>query len=59
MMEYIAQDYLEELIRRSMIQVAKRKSDGGVKSCYIHNLLGDLAISEAQDSKFFEVYEKV
>ena len=51
MMEDIAQDYLEELIRRSMIQVAKRKSDGEVKSCYIHNLHRDLVISEARDSK--------
>ena len=59
MMEDIALDYLEELIHRSMIQVGKRKSDVGVKSCYIHNLLGDLAISEAQDSNFFEVYENI
>ena len=58
-MEDIAQDYLEELIHRSMIQVARRKSDGAVKSCYIHHLLRDLAISEAQDSNFFEVYENI
>ena len=58
-MEDIAQDYLEELIHRSMIQVARRKSDGAVKSCYINHLLRDLATSEAQDSNFFEVYEKI
>ncbi|CBI24547.3 unnamed protein product, partial [Vitis vinifera] len=55
--EKVAEDYLEELINRSMIRVVKRKSNGGIKSCHIHGLLRDLAISEAKDSKFFEVYE--
>ena len=53
--EDVAEDYLEELIHRSMIQVVKRKWDGRVKSCRMHDLLRDLAISKAKDSKFFEV----
>ncbi|RVW81232.1 Disease resistance protein RPP13 [Vitis vinifera] len=55
MVEDVAEEYLEELIHRSMIQVAGRKWDGRVKSCRIHDLLRDLAISKAKDSKFFEV----
>ena len=53
--EDVGEDYLEELIHRSMIQVVKRKWDGRVKSCRMHDLLRDLAISKAKDSKFFEV----
>ena len=57
--EDIAEDYLYELIHRSMIQVAKRKVDGRVKSCRIHDLLRDLAISEARDAGLFEVDEMI
>ena len=53
--EDVGEDYLEELIHRSMIQVVKREWDGRVKSCRMHDLLRDLAISKAKDSKFFEV----
>ena len=53
--EDVGEDYLEELIHRSMIQVVERERDGRVKSCRMHDLLRDLAISKAKDSKFFEV----
>ena len=59
MVEDVAEEYLEELIHRSMIQVAGRKWDGRVKSCRIHDLLRDLAISKAKDSKFFEVHPNI
>ena len=59
MVEDVAEDYLEELIHRSMIQVARRKWDGRVKSCRIHDLLRDLAISKAKDSKKFEVHRNI
>ncbi|KAL6323147.1 hypothetical protein AAG906_027422 [Vitis piasezkii] len=51
-LEDIAEDYLNELIQRSMIQVADTRDDGRVKSCRIHDLLRDLAISEAKEEKF-------
>jgi hypothetical protein len=40
--EDVAEDYLEELIDRSLIQVATTRTDGGVKTCHIHDLLRDL-----------------
>ncbi|KAA8539032.1 hypothetical protein F0562_025724 [Nyssa sinensis] len=55
MMEEVAEDYLGELIQRSMIQVAKKSFNGRVKTCRIHDLLRDFAISEAKDSKFYEI----
>ncbi|KAL6323346.1 hypothetical protein AAG906_029353 [Vitis piasezkii] len=52
--EDVAEDHLQELVHRSLIQVADRSFDGRVKSCRMHDLLRDLAISEAKDTKFFE-----
>ncbi|KAF8396191.1 hypothetical protein HHK36_017804 [Tetracentron sinense] len=53
--EDTADDYLEELIDRNLIQVAKKTSDGGVKACRIHDLLRDLCISIAEQEKFLKV----
>ncbi|KAJ7982390.1 Disease resistance protein [Quillaja saponaria] len=53
--EEVAEDYLEELIDRSLIQVASTRSDGGVKKCRIHDLLRDLCIREGKEDKLFEV----
>ena len=46
-MEDIAEAYLEELIDWSLVQVATKGLDGGVKTCRIHDLLRDLCISES------------
>ncbi|QHN93938.1 hypothetical protein S83_060534 [Arachis hypogaea] len=46
--EDIAEEYLNELVDRSLVMVAKRRSDGGVKSCRIHDPLLDLCISESR-----------
>ncbi|XP_015887278.3 disease resistance protein RPP13 [Ziziphus jujuba] len=51
----IAEQYLEGLIDRSLIQVASRRSDGGVKTCRIHDLLRDFCIQTSSQQKFYEV----
>lgn len=53
--EDVAEEYLEELIRRNLIQVERRRTDGGVKTCRIHDLLRDLCMSESIKDNFFEV----
>ncbi|KAL1323125.1 hypothetical protein HN51_068167 [Arachis hypogaea] len=53
--EDIADHYLDELVDRSLVQVASRRSDGGVKTCRIHDHLRDLCISEGKADKFLEV----
>ncbi|XP_027336078.1 putative disease resistance protein At1g50180 [Abrus precatorius] len=53
--EDVAEDYLYELIDRSLVQVARLKVSGGVKKCRIHDLLRDLCISESEKDKVFEV----
>ncbi|XP_020214661.1 disease resistance protein RPP13 isoform X1 [Cajanus cajan] len=51
----VAEDYLYELIDRSLVQVAAIKTSGGVKTCHIHDLLRDLCVSQSKGDKIFEV----
>ncbi|XP_058114375.1 putative disease resistance protein At1g50180 [Magnolia sinica] len=55
-LEEVGEDLLMELIQRSIIQVAKRNSCGGIKCCRIHDLLRDLSIVKAMEDEFLEVY---
>ncbi|XP_059462093.1 toMV resistance protein Tm-2(GCR236)-like [Corylus avellana] len=54
--EDVAEIYLEELIDRSLIQVARRRSDGGVRTCRIHDLLREFCIKESAEEMFFAVH---
>ncbi|GMY22500.1 putative late blight resistance protein homolog R1B-16 [Fagus crenata] len=56
--EDVAEDYLEELVDRSLIQVASRRADGGIKTCRIHDLLRDLCLKESEVQQFLEVRTK-
>ncbi|KAL7139817.1 hypothetical protein ABFS83_09G078800 [Erythranthe nasuta] len=47
-----AEDYLEDLVKRSLIFVTKRKSNGRIKSCSVHDLVRDLCIRKANEEKF-------
>nr|XP_024931069.2 disease resistance protein RPP13-like [Ziziphus jujuba var. spinosa] len=55
----IAEYYLEELIDQSLIQVASRRSDGGVKTCRIHDLLRDMCIKMSIQEKFYELHVNI
>ncbi|XP_047969207.1 disease resistance RPP8-like protein 3 isoform X2 [Salvia hispanica] len=48
-----AEECLEELVKRNLVFVTKRKSDGRIKSCSLHDLIRELCIRKAQESKFF------
>ncbi|BAT91277.1 hypothetical protein VIGAN_06259500 [Vigna angularis var. angularis] len=51
----VAEDYLYELINRSLVQVTGVKFNGGLEICKVHDLLRDLCISESKEDKVFEV----
>ncbi|MED6182969.1 hypothetical protein PIB30_033571 [Stylosanthes scabra] len=53
--EDVAEDYLYELIDRSLVQASRVNVNGDVKACRIHDLLRDLCISEGKEDKLFEV----
>lgn len=55
-MENVAEEYLKELIDRSMIQIAERYLDK-VKTCRIHDLIRELAIKKARALEFLDVYD--
>uniref|UniRef100_M1ATQ3 EDNR2GH8 protein n=1 Tax=Solanum tuberosum TaxID=4113 RepID=M1ATQ3_SOLTU len=54
-MEDVAEGFLNELIRRSLVQVAKTFWEK-VTKCSVHDLLHDLAIQKASDTNLFDIY---
>ncbi|MCL7047528.1 hypothetical protein MKW94_024727 [Papaver nudicaule] len=54
-LEDVAEEYLEELTSRSLIQVDRLRCDGRVKTCRIHDLLRDLAIAESKEDQFSKI----
>jgi len=58
-LEDIGDYYLDELVDRSLVQVATRRSDDGVKTCRIHDLFRDLCITESRCNKFLDVCTEV
>ncbi|XP_017973978.1 PREDICTED: putative disease resistance RPP13-like protein 3 isoform X1 [Theobroma cacao] len=54
-MEHVAEDYLNELIERNMVQAAKWSVNQRVKQCRLHDLLRDLSISKAKAESFHEI----
>ncbi|XP_058195746.1 putative late blight resistance protein homolog R1A-3 isoform X2 [Rhododendron vialii] len=52
-LEAIAEDYLIDLINRSLVMVARTsKSHGGIKACRIHDLLRELCWKKAEEDNF-------
>ncbi|KAF3773970.1 Disease resistance protein [Nymphaea thermarum] len=50
--EEVGEHYMLQLINRSMLQIAETSMDGRVKSCRIHDLMRDLAISISWEEEF-------
>ncbi|KAH0692356.1 hypothetical protein KY285_019453 [Solanum tuberosum] len=55
-MEDAAEGLLNELIRRSLVQVAKTYWERFTE-CRVHDLLHDLAIQKALEENFFDIYD--
>ncbi|XP_055802715.1 putative late blight resistance protein homolog R1A-3 [Solanum dulcamara] len=54
-LEEVAIDYLEDLISRNLIQARKRRFNGEIKACGIHDLLRDFCLIEAEMTKHMHV----
>ncbi|CAA2981047.1 late blight resistance homolog R1A-3 [Olea europaea subsp. europaea] len=50
--EDVAHDYLMDLINRGLVLVAEERSNGGAKTCMIHDLLHDLCLRIAKEENF-------
>ncbi|XP_027166153.1 putative late blight resistance protein homolog R1B-17 [Coffea eugenioides] len=53
--EDIAEEYLMDLIGRNLVMVGKNRSIGGVKTCYIHDLIFEFCKGEAKEKNFLQV----
>uniref|UniRef100_A0A7N0ZSP6 Uncharacterized protein n=1 Tax=Kalanchoe fedtschenkoi TaxID=63787 RepID=A0A7N0ZSP6_KALFE len=53
--ENVAEQYLIDLADRNLVMISKRKSDGSIKSCRIHDLLRDLCLKEADKCDLYKV----
>ncbi|KAM7258282.1 hypothetical protein ACFE04_014023 [Oxalis oulophora] len=51
-LEEVAEDYFNELLKRSLIQVAMTTTDGRVKTCRVHDILREIIISKSREQKF-------
>lgn len=54
-LEETAEEYLLDLIDRSLVMVSKTRSKGGVKACRIHDLLRDLCQSQSSEDNFLQL----
>ncbi|XP_076927496.1 putative late blight resistance protein homolog R1B-16 [Bidens hawaiensis] len=52
MLEDVAENFLMDLIKRSLLMTQKFKSDGQVKTCRIHDLLHDFCLRKAEEEIF-------
>ncbi|KAL8158357.1 hypothetical protein AgCh_002881 [Apium graveolens] len=51
-LEEVAASYLNDLISRSLVIISKRRSNGGIGSCVVHDALRELCIKIADEEKF-------
>ncbi|XP_024995368.1 putative late blight resistance protein homolog R1A-10 [Cynara cardunculus var. scolymus] len=50
--ENIAEEYLINLVERSLVIVERKRLDGGIKVCRVHDLLHDLCFNKAKEENF-------
>ncbi|KAG8381124.1 hypothetical protein BUALT_Bualt06G0089800 [Buddleja alternifolia] len=55
--ESVAEEYLMGLIGKSLVIITRRRSDGGVKNCVIHDLLRDLCLRRAEEENFLKLVD--
>uniref|UniRef100_A0AAU7LKX8 NLR required for cell death 0 n=1 Tax=Ipomoea aquatica TaxID=89636 RepID=A0AAU7LKX8_IPOAQ len=54
-LEYTAEEYLEDLVDRNLVLVAKKRANGRIKACRIHDMLRDLCVKMGAEERFLEV----
>lgn len=54
-LEDLAEEYLEDLVDRNLVFVAKKRANGRIKTCRIHDMLRDLCVKEGSEQKFLQV----
>ncbi|XP_019165085.1 PREDICTED: putative late blight resistance protein homolog R1B-14 [Ipomoea nil] len=52
--EVEAEEYLEQLVNENFVMVLKRRADGRIKTCHIHNTLHEFCRTEATKKNLFQ-----
>lgn len=55
-LEEIAEEYLEDLVNRSLVLVTKKRSNGKIRFCSIHDVLREFSIQKGHEEKFLQHY---
>ncbi|XP_078148643.1 putative disease resistance protein At1g50180 [Carex rostrata] len=56
-LEDYAEDYLEELVQRCLVQVVERSPGGAIESIRVHDLLREVALGEAIENDFLLIWK--
>ncbi|XP_057798992.1 putative late blight resistance protein homolog R1B-8 [Salvia miltiorrhiza] len=56
-LEEEAEECLEDLVKRNLVIVTSRKTNGKIKSCSLHDMVRDLCIRIAREEKFLHVMD--
>ncbi|XP_027177922.1 putative late blight resistance protein homolog R1A-10 [Coffea eugenioides] len=54
-LENVADDYLRNLVDRSLVMVSKQRSTGGAKACRVHDLVHEFCVKKAKEENFLHV----
>lgn len=56
--EEVAEEYVKELVGRSLIQVVQGNWRSKIATCRVHDLLRDLVVNKARQLKFLHIYDE-
>nr|XP_027097896.1 putative late blight resistance protein homolog R1B-14 [Coffea arabica]XP_027097897.1 putative late blight resistance protein homolog R1B-14 [Coffea arabica]XP_027097898.1 putative late blight resistance protein homolog R1B-14 [Coffea arabica]XP_027097899.1 putative late blight resistance protein homolog R1B-14 [Coffea arabica] len=54
-LEDVADEYLMDLIGRSLVMAAQQRSLGGIKACRIHDLVHEFCVAKAEEESFLQI----
>ncbi|CAI9105459.1 OLC1v1004387C1 [Oldenlandia corymbosa var. corymbosa] len=53
-LEFVAEKFVEELVSRNLVMVGKRRSNGKIQTCRMHDTLRDFCKTAAEEENLFE-----
>ncbi|XP_027157517.1 putative late blight resistance protein homolog R1A-3 [Coffea eugenioides] len=54
-LEDVADDYLKNLVNRSLVIVTQQRTIGGAKACRIHDLVREFCVTKAKEESFLHI----
>ncbi|XP_027177725.1 putative late blight resistance protein homolog R1A-3 [Coffea eugenioides] len=53
--EDVVDEYLMDLVQRSLVMVTRQRSIGGAKACRIHDLIHEFCVKKAKEESFLQI----